>query len=102
MATRPQTRHTTLTETAERAAEALHRAGILPHPGVICPTRSRGGARVTVTVEVNRVRLGIAGQGHQEVLLYGPLTRSEVVPPLVREFGGTAVSVRDPHGLWPT
>lgn len=93
--------HTTLTESGRRAAEAIARAGLLPYPGVISPRGGRGGeARVTVTAEPGRVRVGVSGGGHQEILVYGPVPREPLVEALEAEFGLGRVAVRDPGGLW--
>mgnify|MGYP006961543729 CR=1 FL=1 len=93
--------HTTLTESAERAARALRALGLAPYPGVIDPKGgSRGGARVTIQVEPGRVRITVSGTGVQELLLYGSSSRDAILPPLAREFGQDRVSIRDPSGLW--
>lgn len=99
----PRTRglnHSSLTDTGARAFRALALAGVEAQPGVINPRPSRGGPRVVVTAEPRRVRIGVAGEGHQELLVYGAVARDAILVPLVSEFGAEAVSVRDPHGIW--
>lgn len=95
-----RTQHSTLTETAKRAAKALRAAGFLPHPGVINPARSRSCPRVTVTAEQNRVRIAVAGGGTQEILVYGLADKDEIIEALKRAFDEDQITVRDPHGLW--
>lgn len=95
-----RTPHSTLTEVAARAARALRAAGLLPYPGVINPKRTRNAPRAVVTAEPGRVKVAVAGHGHQEILLYGPVERDDVVRPLERVFGPGNVTVRDPHGIW--
>lgn len=94
------TRHSTVTDTAARVRRALLMADVLAHPGVINPRGGRGAARIIVTAEPGRIRISVSGAGHQELLVYGRVTRRDVVHPLEREFGTTAVTVRDPLGAW--
>ena len=94
-------RHTTLTATAERAYSALRRAGMHPHPGFINGRAGASQPRIAVTVEQGRVRIGISGQAHQELHIYGPVEPSSLLECLREEFGNEAVSVRDPGALWP-
>jgi hypothetical protein len=94
------TRHSTLTPTAARAARALSAAGLRPHPGVIDPGPCKGDVRITVTAEPNRVRVCVSGNGHQEILVYGASTQEEVTVPLQREFGDKRVRTRDPYHVW--
>lgn len=99
----PRTRglnHSSLTDTASRAFRALALAGVEAQPGVINPRPSRGGPRLVVTPEPRRIRIGVAGEGHQELLVYGAVRRDALLEPLASEFGADAISVRDPHGIW--
>lgn len=100
----PRTRglnHSTLTETGARVYRALALAGIEAQPGIINPRPSRGGARVVVTPEARRVRIAVAGEGHQQLHVYGVISPSAILAPLVAEFGTDAVTIRDTNAVWP-
>jgi len=95
-----RTPHSTLTDTAARAARALRARGLLPYPGVISAKRSRSAPRVVVTVERGRVRVTVSGGGIQDIHLYGQVAAADVMEPLEREFGADSVRLRDRERLW--
>lgn len=93
-------RHLTITAAAQRASKALGRVGILAYPGLMSPTVNGGVLRVTIMPEVNRVRVSVSWQGHQDLLLYGYVNPTTVMNALRSEFGEHAVTVQDTSGYW--